>query len=497
MPFTLIERNRGLNQVPLITNLIMLVFLMFLIHALALATLSSPFDNPFSFDKPHFGPDLSSREKPASLVDRKDTGDTTALISFLQEDQISLPSDVFDFEKSSDSCLFKLASSGNALIFGPIPFEPPTLSFNTIVEGYRIPFFDLPENFVIPNRSSAFKFKDFVNEAISELIERGCVKEVLIPPKFINPLHVVQQSGGKCRLILDLSYLNRFIWKQSVRFEDIRTVFDLFQSGYFFFTFDLKSGYHHVEIFPDHRQYLGFSWNFGSVVKYFVFTVLPFGMSSAPYIFSKLVRSLVNYWRGLGRRVVTFLDDGIGGSPDYASCLVHSRLCRSDLDSAGFFVNLQKSVWEPSQVGTWLGFHLDFSLNFITVPLPKITKLQESISRILALRFVNAKDLASVAGQLNSMFLAIGNIVRLMSRAMYAQISAQNSWFSNFYLEDSVVEELVFWQSNLDHLNGRRIWFKSSAVRVAYSDASDTGYGGYIVELGPQVAGWAPGGRLI
>ena len=185
--------------------------------------------------------------------------------------------------------------------------------------------------------------------------------------------------------------------------------------------------------------------------------------------------------------LLLFLYACIGGSPDYASCLVHSRLCRSDLDSAGFFVNLQKSVWEPSQVGTWLGFYLDFSLNFITVPLPKITKLQERISRILALRFVNAKDLASVAGQLNSIFLAIGNIVRLMSRAMYAQISAQNSWFSNFYLEDSVVEELVFWQSNFDHLNGRRIWFKSSAVRVAYSDASDTGYGGYIVELGPQV----------
>ena len=152
-----------------------------------------------------------------------------------------------------------------------------------------------------------------------------------------------------------------------------------------------------------------------------------FGLSSAPYIFSKLVRSLVNYWRGLGRRVVIFLDDGISGSPDYGSCLVLSRSCRSDLDFAGFFVNFQKSLWEPSQVGTWLGFHLNFSLNFITVPLPKISKLQESISRVLALSFVNAKDLASVAGQLNSMFLAIGNIVRLMSGAMYAQISAQNS----------------------------------------------------------------------
>ena len=304
--------------------------------------------------------------------------------------------------------MFKVGSVREHVDFWSNSIRASDFIINTIVEGHRIPFFDLPENFVIPNRSSAFKFKDFVNEAISELIERGCVKEVLIPPKFLNPLHVVQQSGWKCRLILNLSYLNRFIWKQSVRFEDIRTVFDLFQAGYFFFTFDLKSGYHHVEVFPDHRQYLGFSWNFCSVVKYFVFTVLPLGMSSAPYIFSKLVRSLVNDWRGLGRRVVTFLDDGIGGSPDYASCLVHSPLCRSDLDSAGFFVNLQKSVWEPSQVGTWLGFHLDFSRNFITVPLPKITKLRESISRILALCFVNAKDLASVAGELNSVFLAIG-----------------------------------------------------------------------------------------
>ena len=46
----------------------------------------------------------------------------------------------------------------------------------------------------------------------------------------------------------------------------------------------------------------------------------------------------------------------------------------------------------------------------------------------------------------------------------------------------------MFWLSNLDQRNGRRIWFKSSIVTIAYSDASDTGYGGYIVELGPQVA---------
>ena len=41
---------------------------------------------------------------------------------------------------------------------------------------------------------------------------------------------------------------------------------------------------------------------------------------------------------------------------------------------------------------------------------------------------------------------------------------------------------------SLDQRNVRPIWFKSSPVRVAYSDASDTSYGGYIVELGPQMA---------
>ena len=120
---------------------------------------------------------------------------------------------------------------------------------------------------------------------------------------------------------------------------------------------------------------------------------LPFGLSSALYIFTKLVRAFVNYLRGLGRRVITFIVDGIGGSPDFASCQELSRFCYSDLDSAGFFVNLQKFVLEPSQVGAWLGFHLDLSLNNISVPYSKIKKLQGSISRVIALRIVNARPI--------------------------------------------------------------------------------------------------------
>lgn len=43
-----------------------------------------------------------------------------------------------------------------------------------------------------------------------------CVLEVHITSIFVNPLHVVQQSCGKCRLILNLLHLNKFVWKQLV-----------------------------------------------------------------------------------------------------------------------------------------------------------------------------------------------------------------------------------------------------------------------------------------
>ena len=85
------------------------------------------------------------------------------------------------------------------------------------------------------------------------------------------------------------------------------------------FSFDLKSGYHHVEIFPEHRQYLLFSWIFSSgVTRYFQFSVLPFGLSSAPYLFTKLLKPLVKKWRTEGKSIVVFLDDGLGAAADYA-----------------------------------------------------------------------------------------------------------------------------------------------------------------------------------
>ena len=58
---------------------------------------------------------------------------------------------------SSDSCLFKVGSYREHVEFSSNSIRASDFIINTIVEGYRIPFFDLPENFVIPNRSSALR----------------------------------------------------------------------------------------------------------------------------------------------------------------------------------------------------------------------------------------------------------------------------------------------------------------------------------------------------
>lgn len=172
--------------------------------------------------------------------------------------------------------------------------------------------------------------------------------------KVINPLSVSIQSCGKKRLILDLRYVNKHLFKQRFKCEDWRVGLDYFVKGCYFTKFDLKSGYHHLDIFPEHQPHLGFSWVVGDT-KYFMFTVLPFGLSSAPYIITKLFRPLVKHWRSQGIHSVLYLDDGLDAERSEASSSASSNIIRSDLASAGFLANVDKSVWDPVQVITWLG----------------------------------------------------------------------------------------------------------------------------------------------
>ena len=79
-----------------------------------------------------------------------------------------------------------------------------------------------------------------------------------VRPHVCSPLSVVSNSRGKKSLVLDLCYPNQFLYKEMFKYEDLRTALLLFKKGDYLFSFDLKSGYHHVDIHERHQQNLGF-----------------------------------------------------------------------------------------------------------------------------------------------------------------------------------------------------------------------------------------------
>jgi hypothetical protein len=135
-----------------------------------------------------------------------------------------------------------------------------------------------------------------------------------------------------------------------------------------------------------------------------------------------------------------------------------------------------------------LGFIIDLGEGNFRVPEEKLESLKESIKWAYSQPKVPVRCLASIVGKIISMTLAIGNVALLRSRALYSVINSRYSWNDHIALPQNAREELKFWFKNVESFNGKPIWFSPGATRIVYSDASDSGYGGYMVELGPSVA---------
>ena len=353
-----------------------------------------------------------------------------------------------------------------------------------IESGYVLPLMSEPTPFWGRNQVSALQNVEFVDQCVDEFLKSSCIKELGTAPCVCSPLSVVESNSGKKRLVINLRHLNRFLYKQGFKYEDLRVAMLLFQNGDYLFSFDLKSGYHHVNVADIHQKYLGFSWK----DKYFVFTVLPFGLCTACYLFTKLMRPLVRYWRGQGLRVVVYLDDGLCAVNGLGPADEASQLVQRTQDQAGFVVHPGKSVWKPTQRLVWLGFVVDMSLGQIEVPESKIATLRRLLEFAKQSDRVKAKFLASMLGKIMSMSITFRPVSRFMTRSLYAVMESRQSWCEPLQLSEEAKAELYFWSTSLEVYNAQPIWHSPSAVRVVYSDASETGYGGYVVEHGPCVS---------
>ena len=210
--------------------------------------------------------------------------------------------------------------------------------------------------------------------------------------------------------------MNRFLWKQKFKYEDLRVAMMLFRPGELMFAFDLKSGYHHVEIARHHQKFLGFEWK----GQNYVFVVLPFGLSAAPYLFTKLMRPLVRFWRARGIKAIMYLDDGICSVEGKKEADLASQFVQDTLNKAGLVVNDKKSSWNPSHCMTWLGFDVDLSHGCISVPEKRLSQLHKLLNDKGTEEYLAAKQIASLVGKIISMSMALGPIARFMTRSLYA-----------------------------------------------------------------------------
>ena len=390
---------------------------------------------------------------------------------------------------------------------------------DVVENGYKLPFKTLPKPVELGNNKSARDNADFVSREIQNLLLKGCIREVPTAPTVINPLTVAINRVGKKRLVLDCRHLNLELFKYKCCFENQSIAKDIFSKGDYLFTFDIKGAYHHIMIFPEHTVYLGFAWVENGVKRYFVYVVLPFGISTAGLIFTKVLRVCVSKWRNTGINIVVFLDDRLGGAGSFEASVRAANFVRQDLINFGSLLADDKCHWIPCMTATWLGFEWSTFKGTVKVSDERIERAISVLNELISLFssgsvFMPVKKIACLVGHIISMQSVIGTNVRLHSRALYDCVSARATWDAPVKFTCSGLSEMIFWPENLKKFNCSYLRDKGECLSNAFDgekengdveytnvfvDASGSGFGGFIEGIeGSEIAGsWLSHERIL
>ena len=185
-----------------------------------------------------------------------------------------------------------------------------------------------------------------------------------------------------------------------------------------------------------------------------------------------------------------FLDDGLIVETSQSSCASVSSRIKDDLIASGFVPKVEKSLWTPSQALEWLGFEVDTFRFTLAVPDRKLTKLRLSVDALLdsCSSAVHVRTVSSVIGQIIAMKQVIGSVAQLMTRSLSSDCLKARSWSDKICLSSESINQLLFWKENIRKLNVRSLFSDSSPTRIVFTDASDTGFGGFCVYYGKKMA---------
>jgi hypothetical protein len=183
-----------------------------------------------------------------------------------------------------------------------------------------------------------------LRDEILSLLDKKAL-EVVDPrtavPGYYSHYFLAPRQGGWSP-ILNLSAPEHLLVQcDNFRMETLKAILAGLSPGDWMFSLDLKDAYLHVPIFPAHRKYLRFAFrNPQGVLIVYQWAVLPFGLSTSPRGFTKLVAPLMGVLHVEGHIVSPYIDDmhGLGRQEDQA--ILSRDACPQAFVDSGFLVNL-------------------------------------------------------------------------------------------------------------------------------------------------------------
>lgn len=295
------------------------------------------------------------------------------------------------------------------------------------------------------------------------------------PQEFISTIFLVEKKTGGHRPVINLKYLNLFMDRIKFKMEGLLSVLNLIQPGDFLTSIDLKDAYFSVPVRQQDRKYLRFIWQ----GQRYQFTCLPFGLRTAPRVFTKVTKPVISEARERGIRTVIYIDDTIIMSrcPEQASR--DTTFLQHTFSDLGFNVNLEKSALSPSQELEFLGFILNTKSMKISLSHKKVSAILRDISNLITLEVPTAKQVAQVIGSLVSTFPAVlqGPLhYRALEVGKTNALFRRGSYKEPCPLSPAMLSELLWWQNNLASHNGKDIQ-TPPIQKVITSDASKSGWG--------------------
>ena len=208
-----------------------------------------------------------------------------------------------------------------------------------IRKGYRIPFKERP---ILSPDPTFFQqpLSLQLEEEVASHLSKGAVEEIIPEcPGYYSRIFLVPKKNRKLRLIMHLSVLNRSVYTETFKMETQRKVRNAVQLNDWAFSLDLTDAYLHIPIHHRSRKYLRFTLR-GRVYQ---FKALPFGLSTSPFVFTRLMIVIATFLR---RRAITlhpYLDDWLARNQNRRKLLEHRQFIMSLINSLGLIINYEKS----------------------------------------------------------------------------------------------------------------------------------------------------------